>query len=269
MTSVGMASISDAAWLILDYALRGGPSGLDEDTVTWSKSAAAELERAVVAISDSADFGSEFVTAMTGARREVSLLAVELTALALLPLERTDPELEALFDRLINVIAGPPLVVPSVLLDGIRGLGFRPVGRGDSLPARLLYLIGYVNACGSCPDYDALVERGDDEYLRHEDLHSRCPFDLITESPWACAAFSGSVVYENIGMQYDLDHMLWPDFLAPPHIRKSAKEIRNELLDLLQGDLGVSAVALQKDLYLAKQLIGSWAELAVSPDDRL
>lgn len=264
MTSEGVPSASDAAWIVLDYALQGGPSGLDEDTITWSKSTAAELERVLIAIQDSDDFGSKFVAAMAGCKRETSLLAVELTALALLPFEHPGPDLEGLLDRLIHVVAGSPLVVPPPLLDGIRGLGFRQGRPGDSLPARLLYLIGYVNACGSCPDYDALVERGDDEYLGHEDLHTRCLGELITESPWACAEFSGLVGYENLDMRYDLDHMIWPDFLAPPHIRKFAEQIRNEQADLLQGDLDISEVGLQKDLYLVKQLMGSWAEVPVT-----
>lgn len=52
-------------------------------------------------IQESADFGSKFVTAMAGSRREVSLLAVELTALASLPLPCPGPELEDLLGGLI------------------------------------------------------------------------------------------------------------------------------------------------------------------------
>jgi hypothetical protein len=263
-----MTSISDAAWIVLDYALDGGPSGLDEDTITWSKSTAAELERILAAIQKSPAFGSELITAMAGSSREVSLLAVELTALALLPLRHPGPELEALFGRLIRIVAGPPLVMPPTLLEGIRGLGFRPAGPGDSLPARLLYLAAYVKACQSCPDYDALLERGDDEYLGHEDLHDKCLPELIIESPWACAEVSDLVRYENLGMQCDLDHMLWPEFLAPLPIRLAGELIRDEYADLLQGDSGNSMIAIQKDLYLVKQLMGSWGEIHTKSDDR-
>jgi hypothetical protein len=268
MTSDDMASISDAAWIVLDYALNGGPSGLDEDTITWSKSTAAELGRIVAAIQKSPDFGAEFVTAMAGSPREVSLLAVELIALALLPLRYPGPELEALFDRLIRMVAGPPLVMPPTLLEGIRGLGFRPAGPGDSLPARLLYLAAYVKACQSCPDYDALVERGDDEYLGHEELHKKCLPELIIESPWACAELSDLVSYENLGMQCDLDHTLWPEFLAPLPIRLAGKQIRDEYADLLQSDSGNSMIGIQKDLYLVKQLMGSWDEIPTKFDNR-
>lgn len=261
MTSEGAPSASDAAWIVLDYALQGGPSGLDEDTITWSKSTAAQLERVVIAIQESDDFGSKFVAAMAACEREISLLAVELTALALLPLEHPGPDLEGLFDRLIRVVAGSPLDVPPARLEGISGLGFRQAGPGDSLPARLLYLISYVKACGSCPDYDALVERGDDEYLGHEDLHNVCPFNLIMESPWACAEFSSQVRYRNLSMQYDLDHMLWPDFLAPLQIRLAGEQIRDDHADFLQGDSGSSDLGVQKDLYLLKQLVGSWTRL--------
>jgi hypothetical protein len=261
MTSDDMPSISDAAWIVLDYALNGGPSGLDEDTITWSKSTAAELERIVAAIQESPDFGTEFVTAMAGSAREVSLLAVELTGLALLPLRCPGPELEALFHRLIRTVAGPPLDVPLTLVEGIHGLGFRPAGPGDSLPARLLYLTAFVKVCQSCPDHDVLVERGDDEYLGHEDLHNKCLPELIIESPWACAELSDLVSYKNLGMQFDLDHLLWPEFLAPLPIRLAGEQIRDKHADLLQGDSGNLMLGIQKDLYLVKQLMGSWSEI--------
>lgn len=261
MTSDGISSISDAAWLILDNALLGGPSGLDGDTITWSKSTAMELERTVAAVQKSPDFGSELVSAMAASRREVSLLAVELTALALLPLKHPDRTQGALFDQLVNAVAGPALVVPPELLRGIGGPGFRSAELGDALPARLLYLVSYVKTYGSCPDYDALVERGDDEYLGHDDLHDRCPGDLVAETPWACVEFSELVDHPNNAMRYDFDHMLWPEFLAPLPIRLAAEEIRDEHADLLQGDSGNSVIGVQKDLYLLKQLMGSWDEL--------
>lgn len=247
MTVEDGPSISDAAWIVLCNALQGGPSGLDEDTITWLKSTAVELERTVSALQKSPNFASEFVTAMAASRREVSLLAVELTALALLPLRYPGPELEALFDRLIGVVAGPPLLVPPSLLESVRGVGLRPEGPGDSLPAPLLYLTAYVKVCQSCPDYEALVERGDDEYLGHEDLHNKCLPELRVESPWACTELSDSVSYQNLGMQCDLDHMLWPAFLAPLPIRVGGEEVRNEHAHLLQGDSGNSVLGTQKE----------------------
>lgn len=269
MSSDDTPSISDAAWIVLDYALNGGPSGLDENTITWSKSSAAELEHIVADIRESADFGSEFVTAMAGSRREVSLLAVELTALALLPLACPGPERQELLGRLTSAVAGPPLGMPPTLLEGIRGAGFRPVGPGDSLPARLLHLSAYVTACQSCPHYDALIERGDDEYLGHDDLRDKCLPELIVESPWACAEFSDLVMHENLGMQCDLDHMLWPEFLAPLPIRVAGEQIRDEYADLLQGNSGSSMTSIQKDLYLVKQLVGSWDAVPLKIDNRL
>lgn len=261
MTVEDGPSISDAAWIVLCNALQGGPSGLDEDTITWLKSTAVELERTVSALQKSPNFASKFVTAMAASRREVSLLAVELTALASLPLPCPGPELEELLGRLIDVVTGPPLGVPPTLLEGIRGAGFRTEGPGDSLPARLLHLSAYVKACQSCPHYDALIERGDDEYLGHDDLHSRCLPELIVESPWACAEFSDFVMHENLGMQCDLDHMLWPDFLAPLSIRMAAQQIRDEYVHLLRGASGNSVLGTQKDLYLVKQMLGSWDSL--------
>lgn len=261
MFSNGVPSISDAAWIVLDHALQGGPSGLDEDTITWSKLTAAELAGSLIAVQNSANFGPEFVTAMAASRREVSLLAVELTALALLPLSHPDRALCALLDQLVDAVAGPPLVVPTTLMRAVGGPGFRSAGPYNSLPARLLYLTEYVKISGTCPDYEWLIESGNDEYLGHEDLHDRCPGELITETPWACAEFSGLVDHGNTAMQYDFDHMLWPDFLAPPIIREAAELIREEHADLLQGDSGNSVIGVQKDLYLLKQLVGSWGEL--------
>lgn len=261
MTSDGISSISDAAWLILDNALLGGPSGLDEGTVTWSDSTAAELEQIIIGIQNETDFGLRFVTAMASSSREVSLLAVELAALAIFPYKHLDPELAVLFRRNVDAVAGPALVVPPTLKRGIAELGFRPAGPDDSLPARLLYLTEYVKISGTCPAFDELVRNGYHEYLGHDDLHNGCVGALIIESPWACAEFSGVVDYDNGVMQFDLDHMLWPEFLAPPRIRLAADELRVEHADLLQGDSGNSLIGMQKDLYLLKQLMGSWDEL--------
>lgn len=262
LSCYGELSISDAALIILNHALPGDTSGLDGDTGTWSESTAAELTGSISAIWNSVDFGLELVSAMAASRREVSLLAVELTALALLPLSHPDRALCALFDQLVDAVAGPPLIVPSALLRAVSGPGFRSAGGDDdTLPARLLYLTEYVKISGTCPAYDALVEQGHAEYLGHDDLHNRCPGELITETPWACVEFSGLVNNDNLGMRYDLDHMLWPDFLAPPAIREAAESIREEHADLLQGDFNDSVIAVQKDLYLLKQLVGSWGEL--------
>lgn len=261
MTTEGFPTIAETACIVLDKALQGGPSGLDADTITWCGSAAEELERTLIAIEDLDDFGPKFVSAMAASRREVSLMAVELTALALLPIEHPDRELVALFNQLVGAVSGPPLVVPSELLRGIGGPGFRPAGMGDALPARLQFLIKYVEISGTCPTYDGLIENGYDEYLGHEDLHSRCPGDLLIETPWACAEFSSLVDHDNTIMQFDLDHMLWPEFLAPPRIRLVADQLRVEHADLLQGDSGSSLIGVQKDLYLLKQLMGSWDEL--------
>lgn len=262
MTSEGLPKISEAAWIVLENAGQGGPSGLDENTVTWSGSTAAELDRIIIGVQNVADFGQQFVTAMANSNREVSMLAVELTALAFLPFKNLDRALGAFFLQLVDAVAGPPVDVPSILQWGIGGLGFRPAEPDDSLPARLLFLTEYVKISGTCPAYAALVQSGDHEYLGHEDVHNRCLGELIIETPWACAEFSGLVEHDNTAMQFDLDHMLWPEFLAPPRIRLAAERIRVEHADLLQGDSGDSIIGVLKDLYLVKQLVGSWDELA-------
>jgi hypothetical protein len=259
----GSREWSNPASLILDNALDGGPSGLDEETITWSRATADELARTVSGIQDSADFGAELVTLVAGSRREVSLLAVELLALTLLPLGSANGKNEDLFRRLVANVVGEPVVVPEALLAGIVGAGHRPPRSDDDLGARFLWLVKYIETYGTCPDFIWLVERGDDEYIGHEDLHDRCVFELVTESPWAAAEFSNQVPADCKSMRYELDHMLWPEELAPLNIREEADRILGDNLDLLRENSGKSEIAMLKDLYLLKQMRGSWAELTL------
>lgn len=253
---------SDLAWLILGNALHSGPSGLDEETITWSKATVAELARAAGTIQDAADFGAELVTLMGNARREVSLLAVELLALALLPVGSVSGKNEDLFRRLVAAVVGDPVVVPEALMAGIGGPG-RRARTDDDVGARFLWLVKYAETYGTCPDFDWLVERGDDEYIGHEDLHNRCLFELVTASPWAAAEFSHQVPADCQSMRYDLDHMLWPEDLAPLHIREEAHRILRDNLELLRDSSGKSEIAILKDLFLVRELLGSWGGLSL------
>ncbi len=258
-------TVADLAQLIVDNGLHATTSALDGDSAAWSKPVAEDLLSVVAHCNQSEDFAPQLLRSLEDFPREVSLLAVELLALALLPIKNVDQAEIDLFGRLVAGIRGCPIDIPGVLWTGIETGGFRRGCSTDNLGERLLWLARYACIGGRCPDYVRLIERGDDEYLGHEDLHDTCPFELSSESPWVSVGFSAEVDSEDRGMRFDFDHMMWPDFLAPPAVRKFGEQIRINVAGLLHGFCKDweehSGVALAKDLYLAKQIVGSWEEL--------
>lgn len=71
----------------------------------------------------------------------------------------------------------------------------------------------------------------------------------MDESPWACAERSRLVEYEDPGMPYDLDHMIWPEFLAPLPIRERVEQVRADNVAILQDDLPRSEIGKLQDVY--------------------
>lgn len=141
--------VSNLAWIILDAPLQGGPSSFDDSIFTWSGPVAAQLSKVLDEIRDVPDFPTNLVKAMEGSKREVGLLAVELAALALLPIGSQVPEHVDLLPRLVDAVAGPPPRVSQELIHGVSGPGCRIARTDDKLPDRLLWLAAY--AVGICP----------------------------------------------------------------------------------------------------------------------
>lgn len=252
---------ADAASIILPSDAYGAFSGLDGKTETWSDSAAYELGEAIWDGQHSKHFESHFTKSLKGRSREVSLLAVELLALALLPLSGVAGIHAKLFRDLLAAVPGDPIHMPEGVIAGVEGAGYRVARPEDGLDQRLSWLIKYVQAYGKCPQYAHLVEEGYDEYLGHEDLHERCPYEWTAESPWVSTEFSSGVGEEDCGMRFDLDHMSWPEYLPPLNIRHAGEQTRANMQVLLGEFSGDREVAILKDLYLAKQIVGSWEEL--------
>ncbi|WP_104116840.1 hypothetical protein [Arthrobacter sp. B1805] len=253
--------IAELASFILPSDAYAISSGLDGDTRTWSDSAAYELGKAIWDGQHSDDFEFHFAESLAGCSREVSLLAVELLALALLPLSGVAGTQLKLLQDLTGAVPGDPILMPDELIAGVEGTGYRASRPEDDLGQRLSWLVEYVQAYGKCPQYARVVEEGYDEYLGHEDLHERCPYEWIAESPWVSADFSLSLEGEDCGMRFDLDHMRWPDYLPPLDVRQAGEQICANTRALLGDVSGDDAEGILKDLYLTKQLVGSWEEL--------
>lgn len=253
--------VADTATLILPSDAHAAFSGFDGETETWSDSATYELGEVIWGGQHSKHFESHLAESLRGRSREVSLLAVELLALALLPLSGVDENQVRLLRDLMAAMPGDPIDMPEGLIAGVEGAGYRVARPEDDLGQRLSWLVKYVQAYGKCPPYADLVEGGYDEYFGHEDLHERCPYEWIAESPWVSTDFSSRVGGEDCGMRFDIDHMSWPEYLPPLDIRQAGEQIRTNMQVLL-GELGGDREeVVLKDLYLAKKIVGSWEKL--------
>ena len=252
--------IAEAASLILPGDSYGAWSGFDGETETWSQYGAYELRQALWEGQQGDIFEVRFAESLQGRDREVLLLGVELLALALLPLDDVPPHQIKLLNELAAAVPGDPLGIPDVVLASVKGSGFRARQPSDDLGRRLLWLINYVRAYGTCPQYQLVIDDGYGDYLGHEDLHERCPYMWIEETPWVSADFS-SRVDDDCDMRFDFDHMRWPDYLPPLDVRQAGERIRANMQPLLGDVSGDDEEGILKDLYLAKQLVGSWEEL--------
>lgn len=253
-------AIAEAASQILPGGPCGPWSGFDGETETWSERAAYELGEAIWHGQQSESFELGFAESLKGRDREVLLLAVELLALALLPLDGVTETQMGLLDELVAAVPGDPIEIPAVMLASIKGGGFHARRPSDDLRRRLLWLTNYVRGYGTCPQYQTVIDDGYGDYLGHEDLHERCPYNWIEETPWVGADFS-STVDDDCDMRFDFDHMRWPDYLPPLDVRQAGEQIRANMQALLGHLSGDHEEGILKDLYLAKQLVGSWEEL--------
>ncbi|WP_028278913.1 hypothetical protein, partial [Arthrobacter sp. H5] len=213
--------IAELASLIVYSNTYATVSGFDGETETWSDSAGYDLAGAVWEGQQSHCFELNFAEALKGRGREVSLLAVELLALALLPIGGVAGNQVELFRELAAAVPGDPIDISGAMLAGVKGPGFRNARPEDDLGQRLSWLARYVQAFGKCPEYAHVVDEGYGDDLGHEDLHERCPYDWVEESPWVSADFSSTVEEEDYGMRFDLDHMRWPDYLPPFVVRQA------------------------------------------------
>lgn len=252
------------AWRILDGIFSGVPSILDGRSYLWHWSVGLEVEADIKVIAESGRPIGQIVDLTSTRSSEELLLLSEVLALAMLPVKNPKVEWVQLFHDLRCLAERGGALFPERLVKAVEHGGYRDLRDDDDLISRLLWCLDYGSQFEFCAPYEQLKASGGEEYLGHDDLHRQCLSELAPVSPWAHTALSADTrsVCEN--MRFDLDHLLWPNYLAPLSVRQNSQEILTVNEEILASGWGkLSDVTVAKELYLAKQMWGSWDALGM------